>query len=62
MSKVYYIDVNCIGHQIYKVVGADSEDRAIEAAEKAYQCGETQAEYNETLDSSYDDSAVEIEL
>ena len=62
MSKTYYISVNCIGHHIYKVVGAESEDEAIEAAENEYQCDETQAEYNETLDSSSDDSATEVVL
>lgn len=61
MSKTYYVSVNCIGHKIFKVVGADSESEAIEAAENAYQCDEVQAEFNELLDSSYESSAEEIE-
>mgnify|MGYP003405931356 CR=1 FL=1 len=62
MSKTYYISVNCIGHKVYKVVGAESEDEAIEAAKNEYQCDEVGAEYNETLDDSYDNSATEIIL
>ena len=62
MSKTYYISVNCIGHKIYKVVGADNEVEAIEAAENEYQCDEVHAEYNETLSSKYADYAEEIEL
>ena len=60
MSKTYYISVNCVGHHIFKV-HADSESEAIYAAEQSYQCDEVQAEYNETLDNSYEDSATEIE-
>jgi len=60
MAKIYYVSVNCVGHHIYKVLGAKSQEQAINEAERSFQCDESFGEFNEMLDKSYDDSAEEI--
>ena len=59
--KIYYISINCPGHSIVKVKGANDEVDAIEAAEKSFQCEETRGEYNEMLNINYGyDEEVEL--